>query len=374
MHMVKRILFVSGSFHGHVNTLLPLALAANAAGHDVAFATGPDLAPEPEARGISTWTVGATHATLTEGGTPASWLAYFESAAAKRLPQLIARTRTWRPDLVIHEETELAGAVVAALAGVSGVVHGLSVMPSARLRTLFVEAAQRLSDGTGAQLDMAHHLAAARYLDVCPPPLQPSQERAWQQVMPIRPAMGSARAGEALPATLAALPFAETVHLTLGTVFHDRRTVLGSAIEVLRELPCNLVVATGPGSDPALLGPQPPHVLLTPYIAHELLLPRCRLVVSQGGAGVLFGGLAHGLPQLVLPQGADQFDNAHACVRAEAGLALVGDEFTTDNLRHAVLRLLEEESFTLRAQAVAQSIRAMPDASQVLRDLTAVSS
>lgn len=41
-----RILFTSFPAYGHVNPMLPLAHQARLAGHDVAFATGAELAPE----------------------------------------------------------------------------------------------------------------------------------------------------------------------------------------------------------------------------------------------------------------------------------------------------------------------------------------
>ena len=45
-----RILFTSCPAYGHVNPMLPLAHQARLAGHDVAFATGAELAPELERR------------------------------------------------------------------------------------------------------------------------------------------------------------------------------------------------------------------------------------------------------------------------------------------------------------------------------------
>jgi UDP:flavonoid glycosyltransferase YjiC (YdhE family) len=37
-------------------------------------------------------------------------------------------------------------------------------------------------------------------------------------------------------------------------------------------------------------------VVLVPYVPRTLPLPHCRLVVSPGGAGIMFGAPAHGLP------------------------------------------------------------------------------
>lgn len=65
------------------------------------------------------------------------------------------------------------------------------------------------------------------------------------------------------------------------------------------------MVTTAPDSDG--LRAQPRHVLVIPDLPHALLLPRCAAVASQGGAGILFGALAHGVAPLLLLQGGDQF-------------------------------------------------------------------
>jgi UDP:flavonoid glycosyltransferase YjiC (YdhE family) len=110
-------------------------------------------------------------------------------------------------------------------------------------------------------------------------------------------------------------------------------------------------------------------VLIAPYLPHTLLLPSCSLVVSQGGAGIVLGALAHGLPQLVLPQGADQFVNAEVCTAAGAALAIPADEFTPAAVAAAAQRLLAEPSFTVAAAGVRAEIEAMPDADRVLAAL-----
>ena len=147
--------------------------------------------------------------------------------------------------------------------------------------------------------------------------------------------------------------------------------MLETALAGLRELPLNIVVTTGPGSDPARLGPQPPNVLVAAHIPHALLLPRCRLVVSQGGAGVMLGALALGLPQLVLPQGADQPLNAAACRAAGAGLALSPEEVTSEAVRASAERLIAEPGFTSAARGIRAEIEAMPAAADLLDGLIA---
>lgn len=362
-----RVLISAGPLYGHVNSVLPLALAAQQAGHEVVVATGSELVPHVERRGLTTWAVGPTH--VENGGVDTPWMEYFAMAAQMRAVDLIPLAADWKPDLVVHEETELAGPVVAGYTGARLVVHGLGLMPPLRIWEAFAPTIDRLQD----QWDVpggAESVRDATYLEICPPSLRPSGTRVWHRTRTLRPAAGEAGPDDRLPAAMAALPYQDTVHLTLGTVFNDAPAVLRAAIFGLRDLPVNLVVTTGPGVDPARFAPQPPHVLMAAYLPHALLLPRCRLVVSQGGAGILFAALAHGLPQLVLPQGADQTMNADACREAGAGLTLAPAEVTDGAVRAAAARLLAEPGFAAAARVVQTEIDAMPGADQVLEALS----
>jgi len=355
-----RILFTACPMVGHVNTLLPLALAAQRAGHTVAVATGGDQAPRVERAGLSAWPVGPTFAEA--GWPPRSPMAFIDTAD-KRVVDLLPRAERFRPDVVVFEETEVAGPIAALRSGARMVRHGLGI------------AAGGTGDGTEGGLgafapilddfgtrwqvaDLAARVQAAPYLSICPPSLAPPSR---PTVRRLRPALSPPAPDDALPPAFAALPHARTVHLTLGTVF-GTTAVLAAALAGLRELPVNVVVTTSG----ATLPPQPANVLLARYLPHALLLPRCDLVVSQGGAGILFGALAHGLPQLVLPQAADQPANALAVERAGAGLALGPDAVTAERVRDAAERLLAEPGFAARAAEIRAEIAAMPDADAVV--------
>jgi len=363
-----RILIISGALYGHVNTMLPIALAALDAGHEVAFACGPEFAPYIERRGLRSWAVGMTHE-QAGGNRQESWLAYFAATAERRAADLLMMTERWTPELVLHEETELAGAVVAARFGARHAVHGLGVMPPSRIWPAFVEAIGALGLRCGVP-DVAARLADARYLHVCPPALQSGAAPIWNHVLPLRPVAGLPTQGEWLPERLERLPFLRTIHLTLGTVYNGNIALLEQAIDALGSLDANLVVTIGPHEDPQRFGPQPAHICIEPYLPHTLLLPRCELVVSHGGAGVMFGALSHGIAQLVIPQGADQFLNADACMRSGAALALGPGDASAGTIRAAARQLLDEPQFRAAARTVQAEIAAMPDAAQVLAQLT----
>ncbi|MEU0557299.1 glycosyltransferase [Dactylosporangium sp. NPDC006015] len=363
-----RILFTACPMFGHVNPVLPLVLAARAAGHDVVVATGPDMAARLT---VPTWAVGPSHHEAG-GGPGTDWLAYFASTARARAADLVPRALDWKPDLVISEDTELSGPVAAAATGARHVVHGIGIMPPIRLWAAFGPALDGLSDQFGVPGTSAGHRAAT-YLELCPPslrPADPAAERIWPTTLPLRPLAGTPSGSEQLPASLDSLPYEQTVHLTLGTVFHANRNVLHTAIAALSALPVNVVATVGPDVDPAGFGRQPAHVVLAPYLPHTLLLPRCTAVVSQAGAGIMLGSLAHGLPHLALPQGGDQFTNAEAIELSGTGLALHPAEVTGAAITDRLTELLTNPTFTAAAAAARTDLTTMPDAPTVLTTLT----
>jgi UDP:flavonoid glycosyltransferase YjiC (YdhE family) len=362
-----RILFSTQPLHGHVNTVLPQALAARDAGHEVLVTTGASVT---ELIGGFALELAVTGPESAPRGPGTDFMAFFMDSARGRIDAMVDLIGSWQADLVIHEETELSGAVAGSLTSTRSVVHGLGLLPGFAIWEIWSAAMVGMARERGADLDVARLRDHTTYLQVCPEALIDAGERFWHVVQPLRHTAGSARPGETLPARIARLPYDRLVHLTLGTLFNEQPTVLGAALAGLRDLPVNVVVTTGPGTDPASLGPQPDHVLVTPYVSHALLLPRCDLVVSHGGAGAMFGTLANGLPQLVLPQGVDQDWNAVALAHSGAGLAIGREDMTTVAVRDAAAQLLAEPRFGQRATEIGREMAAMPDPSTVIAKLT----
>ncbi|MET0334122.1 MAG: nucleotide disphospho-sugar-binding domain-containing protein, partial [Rhizobacter sp.] len=158
------------------------------------------------------------------------------------------------------------------------------------------------------------------------------------------------------------------VYLSLGTLL-NRPELLRTVLAALSGLPLRVVVATGPDVDPEQLQPLPPMVLAQHHVPQAQLLPHCQIVISHGGAGTVYAAGAHGLPQLVLPQMADQFVQAAALERSGAGLSLLGAEQNLYAIRHAVQRLLGEASFRGTASWLANEIAKMPSTDEVALQL-----
>jgi UDP:flavonoid glycosyltransferase YjiC (YdhE family) len=377
-----RILLSTVPAHGHLLPMLPLADAAKSAGHDVVVATGREGVIEAVRRGFTAWDVGPSRAetdaafraavpdlslVAPEQRIPTVVAGVFGAAAFRRAEQLVPRAIEWSPDLVVHSISELAGAIAAARTGAGHVVHGLGPLPS-EAWSWFGSRFAELCDAWSVP-QLAESILDAPYVDTCPPSFQSDAVAAFRNRVGLRPSAGDVVSDMRLPwddATLRALPFERTVHLTLGTIFHGATAVFDAALAGLRPLPVNVIVALGPGTDPRRLGDQPAHVLVTHYAPHAALLPYCDGLITQGGAGTVLAALCHGLPHLILPQGADQFLNAAAAERAGVAVQLPPPALTPDAVTAAVERLLADDTLRANARRVQAEIADMPESGAVL--------
>lgn len=114
------------------------------------------------------------------------------------------------------------------------------------------------------------------------------------------------------------------------------------------------------GAIPGDLPPRLPAFLLAaPYAPFDRVLPRARALVHHGGAGSCAQALRAGLPQLVVPAGYDQHDNAMRLELLGVGRALPGGPRPTA-LREALQRLLADPAASEACQRHAPLVRSGP--------------
>ena len=134
-----------------------------------------------------------------------------------------------------------------------------------------------------------------------------------------------------------------------------------------------MIVTVGPSGDPSAFGRQPSHVVVERYIPQTLIVRACDVVASHAGSGTVLAALGSGIPQLCLPQAADQFINAAAVARTGAGLAIAPADIDVPGVAAAVRRLLDDPGFRRAAGVVADEIASMPSPDEVARLLETLS-
>ena len=375
-----RVLFSSTFGYGHMFPMYPLARAFLAAGHDILWATSADARDRLEAAGLPAAPSGLAGPELRERvGSLQARVASVSprERAAFMYPRLFGETLTppmaadllplatrWRPDLMVHEHGELASPLVGAVLQVPSVTHafGGGIPPSmledagARLAGLWAEHGQALPPYAGSFTTL--------YLDICPPSVQSVPLDHVPARQPLRPVADTGGATGPLPHYLER-DERPLVYVTLGTV-QNRLPLLAPAVSALARLPVRVLVTVGPDGDPDALGPQPDHVHVERWVDQPRVLQHCDVVVSHAGSGTFLGALAEGLPQLCLPQAADQFRNSEGAARAGVAVVLHPEESSPDAIASAVGALLTDEALHRRARGVADEIAAMPSPDDVV--------
>jgi UDP:flavonoid glycosyltransferase YjiC (YdhE family) len=99
------------------------------------------------------------------------------------------------------------------------------------------------------------------------------------------------------------------------------------------------------------------------------VLPHAELVVCHGGSGTTFGALAAGVPLVLVPVFADQFENARRIAGAGAGQTVRADGRSrkgdgvigpggAPRIARAIATVLAEPSFRRNARRIAREMAA----------------
>jgi UDP:flavonoid glycosyltransferase YjiC (YdhE family) len=371
-----RVLLTAAPSIGHIAPMLGVGTALRDAGHEVRLATHPSGHDIAHHAGLDVTAAGMSEADMlgerrrrwpdTEHQPPSAWgvRMFAQILAPATLRDVRVIVEDWRPELLIHEEGEYAGPVAAAIAGIPCVTHGWgSPLRSVGELTALEADAAPLWDAAGLDMPAAGGLYRDGLLNLCPAFLQadpPGAAVSWR----IRPTGLPSGFGEAAPADDVG-GLSPLAYVGFGTVAHfaDAPDEIRAAVDAV--LNCGLaavVTTTDEVLRRELLDTQPNRVAVRAFLSFPDLFPRCRLVVSHGGAGTVLAALAAGTPQVLVPRGApSQLRMAAACARAGVGrLATVAD------IDEVVPAVLDATAIARRCIDAATDITAMAQPSDVV--------
>lgn len=385
-----RVLVIPTPVPTHFMPLVPLAWALRAAGHEVTVLGQPDVYGAVRAAGLTAQCVGEEfdvngmllrglpedHRPLQARPRPAPELTggygrVWHANATSLLDHCREHAREFRPDLVLADPLEYCSLIVGGLLGVPVVHHrwGVDAISEPARRAVRPD-----FQGLCESLGLSGLPDPSVILDPCPPSLQlPGVEKG----EPIRfvPYGG----GGKVPAWLredraTGRPRGlRRVLVTLGSstlALHGvpfARGLLGA----LGRSPGVEVLATVGEPYRSRIGALPGQVRLIDPLPLHLFLDTCDAVVHHGGAGTAMTATAFGLPQLVLPQLADQFWLADRLTATGAGLGLetAAEQDDPDLVRDALDELLTHPGYGTAARALAAELNGMPPPARVAADL-----
>ena len=358
---------------GHVYPLVPLSLALEGAGAAVVFATGREFEsrlPLPTVAGVEdSWSFSDATSELTRRIESAGLASdenlgktlFVELCAPHVVDVMIAVLQRERPDLVLFEQTNVGAAMAAHTTGIRAYCQAI------------VGWGRQWSDIYDTVAAMVHApsagLLARALIDPHPSFLADVDATAPFPTMAMRPTAWSPDAP--VPGWLLEPRRAPRVYLTMGTVFGNADVLRAAALEVA-DTGCEVLVATGPGTAPSALGDMPAHVHVAQEVPQAELLPHVDAVVHHGGTGTVIGALANALPQVVMPQGADQFWNADH-LAAEGACRVIPPDAPPGSIARAVTAVLDMRApERSAARRLGDVLREMPSPDAVARQLTKV--
>lgn len=362
---------------GHLHPLVPLCQALIGAGNEVAIAAAESFRPQVDATGIEALPAGidwleselSAFPDYEEHRARGESKAFLQSEifgwrtarAMARDVEAIARER--KVDVVMREPWEFGGAIAATTLGIPCVLHGIGAR--ANVEEILTLASGRLSqhaETLGIADDPVEWLGGALYIDPCPPVVQSSS--AWFRPSShqlVRPQLFDTTDGSPDPPAWLATPRDRPrVYVGLGTVMNRWHGLLRRIVAEVARLDLEVVATTGPGADPADLGDQPANVHVERYIPLTTLLPHCDAVVCHAGWGTTIAALAHGLPIVAVPLGADGPRTAARCEEAGIGRAVQVDDVGTGRLADAIADVVANPRFKSAAEAARRQIEQMP--------------
>lgn len=298
-------------------------------------------------------------------------------ATAAMLEETGRLCAAWEPDLILREPCEYASAVVAARTGipVGQVAISLAEAEAGAIAT----AAPALEEHRPGLPDA---LRGWPYLTRFPVSLDPSP---FADTRRYRDA-GGAPAGTG-PGELtdwwdgAGSPL---VYVTFGTVLGSMSAaaqVFATALTAVAELDARVLVTVGTRFDLAGLPAVAGHVHVERWVDQDRVLPHADVVLCHGGSGTTLGALAAGVPMVIVPSFADQFENGRRISAAGAGVVVTTDGAPDHGTRRPITpadaprvaaaldEVLSDSSYRDAAVRISRQLAAAPDVDEILTRL-----
>jgi MGT family glycosyltransferase len=370
---MARILITVPPLIGHLNPALAVAEALMARGHRLAWAVHARRIGQALPKGARVFPLDdpdAPDIAIPEARGLESVRLFFEDytfpMARAALPGLEAAVRCFRPDVMVVDHQQPAGALVARKLGLpwAGLV---TTTASIQLASPAIDAWVAAQFAALQQGYLPDHLIVER------PDYSPYR----MIVFSIQMLAGTSRALMDAPYLFVGPALAEfrpqvdfpwgwldhaqrLILVTLGTISRDRDTrffeVMMQALSGFGGIQAVMVAPS------ALAAQAPGNVLVRERVPQLKLLDWSSAVICHAGHNTVCEALTRGLPMIVSPIRDDQPVIARQVIDAGAGLFMRHGKVTVPAARASIEALLTTPSLAERAKALGQALRSAPGA------------
>lgn len=364
---------------GHVHPTLPIVTELVRRGHRVVYYCAEELRSKIEATGAELRPIDWDFKTVERAQRPRLSAYALEQArcADALLPRLLAEVEELAPACVLVDFMCLWGRIVARTLDLpmvnisSGFALGRGVLPprpmlmaldlmgpGLRAGAREVGELRRLTTRISKQyrLPPMHTQFELLSMDgddvlVCTSrAFQPAAER-FPERFHFVGASFAPRSGEGEEA-LPPLDDRPLVYVSLGTVFNRKLDFFRQCVEAFADGRSQVILSVGEHTDPALLGPLPPHIHARSYVPQLDVLARAAVFVSHAGMNSVSEAISREVPVVAVPQAADQFTIAQRVAALGIGRNLLPFQRRSRQLRSAADALMQDSGVRARCRAL----------------------
>ncbi|KAF9879544.1 MGT family Glycosyltransferase [Colletotrichum karsti] len=149
------------------------------------------------------------------------------------------------------------------------------------------------------------------------------------------------------------------VGITQGTFAMDPTSLIIPAIQALQEDKKLLLVVPSKLADEIRAKIKvEDNVRIAEWVPYDQLLPRCRLLVTNGGYGSVTQALSHGVPLICAGTSEDKKDTSARVSWVGAGIDLKTDNPSVAQVKDAVYSILNDTSYTENAVKIGEELNA----------------
>lgn len=153
----------------------------------------------------------------------------------------------------------------------------------------------------------------------------------------------------------------------LSSTFQNQAGVIQNIIDALSKMKVRGLVTLGLAMENKIFD-VPENVIVVDSASHSKVFPHTDMVITHAGHGTVMRALSHGLPLLCIPMGRDQKDNASKVAYHGCGLKL-SPKTSSDKIRSAIHRILEDPEFNKNAQRFQDKIEEVSQKDIVIQEL-----
>lgn len=312
-------------------------------------------------------------APLAEASVLANRELFARLATEAMLPAMVESFSAFEPEVVLRDPCEYSSAVVARR---QGLIAAQVAISSADVEAGSITVAEPALEAWDKGL--AGWLRASPYFSRFPDSIDTSPFATTVRYRPASPA-----AAWPLPDWWPGQSDQPLVYTSFGTVL-GYMSIAGEVYRALvsacGDLPARVLLTVGRRFDTALLGCLPANVHVEAWVDQRDVLAHAAAVLCHGGSGTILGSLAAGVPVVVVPLFADQFENARRVAERGAGVAVpttIDDHGAripmsgadAARIAEAVKEVLGDPSYRVVAAQVGEEIASSPTPAEVLATL-----